>query len=65
MNKLKKTKRSAKQATKQVVQPKRPLSSLKEGEFNSILDRALNKNEDTGYSRAELNREVNRRHCPG
>jgi hypothetical protein len=61
MKNAKKAKKPAKRTTKQNRPTKRPLASLTEGEFNSILDRTLNKNEETGYTRVELNQEVNRR----
>jgi len=64
MKKEKKAKKPTTRSTKQKRATKRPLASLTEGEFNSILDRTLNKNEDTGYTRVELNKEVNRRHSP-
>jgi len=57
---MKKANKSKKRAARKSAS-KPPLSSLTEGQFNSVLDRALNKNENTGYSRVELNLEVNRR----
>jgi hypothetical protein len=61
MKKAKNAKKPTTRTTKQKRITKRPLASLTEGEFNSVLDRTLNKNEETGYTRVELNREVNRR----